>query len=164
MMAFIVVTVVLGGVAIPASPAAWVNADGVVFAPIDPIMRRIAQSIEIDPRDRAIKLERCGRTVVLRIDKDAILEPDGTTYVRLANVVRGLGGSIGFDAVRKVVTIEMPPSQPVSTPTPFNAANPTVAPTTVFTPQPVSTPRPTVTGIPEPRRTPVPAIPSFGKP
>jgi len=90
-----------------------------------------------------------------------IAEPDGTIYVRLGTVVRDLGGSASFDAVRKVVTIEMPAPSPVTTATPFNPANPSVAPTMVFTPQPVPMPRPTPSGIPQPRRTPVPVVPSY---
>lgn len=161
MIAFIVVTVVLGGVPIPASQPAWLSADGIVFAPLDPFVRRIARSIEIDAQDGDIAIDRWGRKIVIHVGKDAIVEPDGTIYVRLARVVRGLGGSISFDAVRKVVEIEMPGPQPVSTPTPFNSLNPTVTPTTIFTPQPTVTPRPTISGVPRPRRTPVPAVPSF---
>jgi hypothetical protein len=98
---------------------------------------------------------------VVRSPLDVIVEDDGTIYVRLGTVVRDLGGSASFDAVRQVVTIEMPGPTPVATATPFNPANPSVAPTMVFTPQPVTTPRPSATGIPQPRRTPVPVVPSF---
>jgi hypothetical protein len=160
-IAFIVVTVVLAGVPIPASHPAWVSGDGFVFAPLDPIVSSLAQRVELDAQDGAITLERDGRRIVVRPSEDAVRESDGTVYVRLGTVVRELGGSIGFDAVRKVVTIEMPDPLPVTTATPFNPANPSVAPTTVFTPQPRTTPRPTPSGIPQPRRTPVPVIPSY---
>lgn len=161
MIAFIVVTVVLGGVAVPASQPAWLRGDGVVFAPIDPIVRRIAQTIEVDTARGEVLIERGDRKAIVRIATDAVVKPDGSIYVRLAPVVRSLGGSISFDAVRKVVAIEMPASQPVATPTPYNTSIPAVAPTTIFTPQPTTAPRPVVSGSPQPRRTPVPAAPSY---
>ena len=161
MIAFIVVTVVLGGISLPSSQPAWVSRDGFVYAPIDPIVRRIAERVQVDPQGGTVTFERNGRYGVVRPPVDVIAEPDGTIYVRLGTVVRDLGGSASFDAVRKVVTIEMPAPSPVTTATPFNPANPSVAPTMVFTPQPVPTPRPTPSGIPQPRRTPVPVVPSY---
>lgn len=161
MIAFIVVTVVLGGISLPSSQPAWVSPEGFVYAPIDPIVRTLAQSVQIDPQDLAVTIERNGRHALIRSPGDVIVEEDGTIYVRLGTVVRDLGGSVSFDRVRKVVTIQMPGPSPVATPTPFNPANPSVAPTMVFTPQPVPTPRPTISGIPQPRRTPVPVVPSY---
>lgn len=161
MIAFIVVTVVLAGISLPSSQPAWIGPDGFVYAPLDPIVRAVAQSVQVDPRDLAITLERNGRRAMVRSPGGVIAEADGTIYVRLGTVVRGLGGSVSFDRVRKVVTIQMPGPSPVETPTPFNPANPSVAPTMIFTPQPVTTPRPTPSGIPQPRRTPIPVIPSY---
>ena len=161
MIGFIVVTVVLGGIPLPASQPAWVSPEGYVYAPIDPIVRRVAQRVQVDPQDLAVTIERDGKRVVLASRPDVIAESDGTIYVRLGTVVRDLGGSVSFDAVRKVVTIEMPAPLPVATATPFNPANPSVAPTMVFTPQPTTTPRPAPTAIPQPRRTPIPVIPSY---
>ncbi len=132
-----------------------------MYAPIDPIVRTVAQSVQIDPQDHAVTVERDGKRAVVRSPDDVIAEPDGTVYVRLGTVVRDLGGSVSFDRVRKVVTIEMPGPSPLATPTPFNPANPSVAPTMIFTPQPVTTPRPAPSGIPQPRRTPVPVVPSY---
>ncbi len=132
-----------------------------MYAPIDPIVRAVAQSVQVDPQDLAVMIERNGKRAILRSPDDVIAEGDGTIFVRLGTVVRGLGGSVSFDGVRKVVTIEMPGPSPVTTPTPFNPANPSVAPTMVFTPQPVTTPRPASSGIPQPRRTPIPVIPSY---
>lgn len=159
-----VVTVLLGGVPIPTSRPAWLDARGFVFTPLDPIVVRLAQVVEIDREEGHVTLRRDDKSVVVRFGPDAIAEPDGTIYVRLGPVVRGLGGTATFDAVRKVVTIEMPQAQAVSTPTPFQPANPTVAPTTIFTPQPTVTPRPTPSGAPQPRRTPVPVVPSYPSP
>jgi len=160
-IAFIVVTVILGGISVPSSQPAWVSREGFVYAPVDPIVRAVAQSVQVDPRDLAVTIERNGKHAMLRSPDDVIAEADGTIYVRLGTVVRDLGGSVSFDRVRKVVTIEMPGPSAVATPTPFNPANPSVPPTMVFTPQPVTTPRPTLTGIPQPRRTPIPVTPSF---
>jgi hypothetical protein len=158
---FIVVTVLLAGAAIPSSRPAWVSAEGYVYAPVDPIVRTIAQTVELAGDDSTITIAREGKQSVLRAPQNLIVESDGTIYVKLGPVVRELGGSISFDAVRKVVTIVMPADVPVNTPTPFNPSNPTVAPTMVFTPQPTVTPRPTPTGIPQPRRTPLPVVPSY---
>jgi hypothetical protein len=155
------VSVVLGGVLVPASRPAWVDSRGFVFAPVDPIVRRIAQLVRVDRTRDEVVVQRDGRSVVMRFGPEAVVEPDGTIYLRLGPVVRGLGGRLSFDAVRKVVAIEMPAPGPVTTPTPFQPTNPTVAPTTVFTPQPIVTPRPSPSGIPQPRRTPVPVVPSF---
>ncbi|MGA3038738.1 MAG: hypothetical protein ABSE64_14800 [Vulcanimicrobiaceae bacterium] len=161
MIALIVVTIVLGGIALPSSQPAWVSPDGFVYAPIDPIVRSIAQSVQVDPRDLAVTIEGNGKRAVLASPVDVVAQADGTIYVRLGTAVRDLGGSASFDSVRKVVTIEMPGPSPVISPTPFNPANPTVAPTMVFTPQPTTTPRSTPSGVPQPRRTPVLVAPSF---
>jgi hypothetical protein len=161
MIALIVVTVVLGGISLPSSQPAWVSPQGFVYAPIDPIVQSIAQSVQVDPRDLAVTIERNGKRAVLASPEDVVAQADGTIYVRLATVVRDLGGSASFDSVRKVVTIEMPGPAPVTSPTPFNPANPSVAPTMIFTPQPTTTPRPAPSGIPQPRRTPVLVVPSY---
>lgn len=155
-----VVTVLLGGVPVAASRPARII-DGFVVVPIDPFVRRVAQIVRIDTVEGTIVMERNSAVVERRLGKDAVAVPDGTIYVRLAPVVRGLGGSVTFDAVRKVAAVEMPEGGPVVTPTPFDPLNPTVPPRRIFTPEPTVTPRPTLSGIPQPRRTPVPAVPSF---
>jgi len=160
-IAFIVVTVVLGGIWLPSSQPSWLSPQGFVYAPLDPIVRTIARSVQVDPQDLTVTIERDGKRAVVRSPADVIADADGTIYVRLGTVVRELGGSARFDSVRKVVTIEMPGPSPVTSPTPFNPSNPSVAPTMVFTPQPTTTPRPTPSGIPQPRRTPIPVEPSF---
>jgi hypothetical protein len=161
MASIVAVTVLLAGVPVPASRPAWVDARGLIYAPLDPIVTRLARTVEVDRSDGDVVIQQGSRRVVLRIGVDAIAQADGTVYVRLAPVVRGLGGSVTFDAERKVVSIEMPQVAPLTTPTPFQPSNPTVAPTDVFTPQPITTPRPTPTGVPQPRRTPVPVTPSY---
>ena len=155
-----VVTVLLGGLPVPASRPARII-DGFVVVPIDPFIRRLARIVRINASDGTIVMERNGAVVERRLGRDAISTPDGTIYVRLAPVVRGLGGSVVFDAVRKVAAVEMPEPGTVVTPTPFDPLNPTVPPRRIFTPEPTVTPRPTLSGIPQPRRTPVPVVPSF---
>ena len=154
------VTVLLDGVPIAASRPARVIA-GAVTVPLDPFVRRVAQLVRVDRSARSVFVQRDGNSVVLRFGDDATLEADGTIYVRLAPVVRGLGGTVTFDAQRKVAAVAMPQPLPVVTPTPFDPALPTVEPRRIFTAEPTVTPRPTLSGIPQPRRTPVPAIPSY---
>lgn len=155
-----VVTVLVGGLPVPASRPARII-DGFVVVPLDPFVRRLAQTVRIDTGQGTIVMQRNNAVVERRLGKDAFTVPDGTIYVRLAPVVRGLGGSVSFDAVRKVAAVEMPEPGPVVTPTPFDPLNPTVPPRRIFTPEPSVTPRPTLSGIPQPRRTPVSAVPSF---
>ena len=163
MVGLVLVTVLLGGEPVAASRPARII-DNFVVVPLDPFIRRIAQSIEVDPAQGTIVVERQTNSIVLRLMRDAVRMPEGTIYVRLAQVVRGLGGSVTFDGVRKVAAVEMPQAPPIVTPTPFDPSNPSVTPRRVFTPEPTVTPRPTLTGIPQPRRTPVPVVPSFPLP
>jgi len=155
----VVVTVLLCGVPVPASRPARVQA-AVVVVPIDPFVLRIAREVTIDPPGGWAVIRRGAREVRVRLAAGA--GGDGeTAYVPLATVVRGLGGSIVFDAVRKVAAIEMPGPGPIVTPTPYDPSNPTVPPRSIFTPEPTVTPRPTLSGIPQPRRTPLEVVPSF---
>ena len=160
MIALLVVTVLLGGAPISATRPARI-VDGYVVVPLDPFVQRVAQFVQVDRDAGKIVVERDARSLVLHVGPEAIASADGTVYVRLAPVVRGLGGTVTFDAVRKVAAIEMPQMRPLVTPTPFDPTNPSVAPRRIFTPEPTVTPRPTLSGIPQPRRTPVPAVPSF---
>lgn len=156
MIALIVVTVLLRGVPIATSQPAYLSGN-VVLAPLDPVIDRIAQSVESG--SQAIVIRRGDRAVRVTLGKDSF-ERDGTVYVPLRLVVDGLGGSVRYDALRRTATIDMPQPGVLSTPTPFDRTVPTVAPTAVFTAQPTVTPRPTPSGIPRPRRTPIPAAPS----
>lgn len=159
-IALLVVTVLLGGAPVSASRPARI-VDGYVMVPLDPFVRRVAQLVRIDREAGTVVVERDARSLVLRLGPEAIATDDGTVYVRLAPVVRGLGGTVTFDAVRKVAAIEMPEARPLVTPTPFDPNDPSVAPRRIFTPEPTVTPRPTTSGIPQPRRTPVPVSPSY---
>ena len=159
MIALIVVTVVFAGMPIASSEPAFLQRE-TVLAPLVPVISRIAQLVDVGA-DGTVFIERGERSVRLHLGGNAFVEPDGSVYVPLAEVVRGLGGSVRYDAVRRVAAIDMPASTVLATPTPFDQSVPTVAPTAVFTPQPRATPRPTPSGIPRPRRTPVPVVPSY---
>lgn len=157
MIGLIVVTVLLQGVPLVAAHPAYLNSEDVVVAPLVPIVRDVARTIDVE--GDAIRIRRGLRSVTLVIGRDA-RESGGILYVPLARVVRALGGSVSYDPVRRVLAIEMPQSAVLSTPTPFDALAPTVQPTAVFTPAPSFTPKPTPSGIPRPRRTPIPVTPS----
>jgi hypothetical protein len=79
------------------------------------------------------------------------------TYVALGPVLRGLGARVEFDRARRLIVVRSPRPVGIRSPAPFDPQAPQVAPTTVFTPEPVPTPRPVWTGSPRPRRTPIPA-------
>jgi hypothetical protein len=161
-IAIIVVTVVFHGLPIAASHQAYVR-DGAVFAPLNPVVTAIARSVSVDGRGD-ILVRRGDRVARLHIGRDGFQLDDGTVYVRLARVVRDLGGSVSYDPVRRVVAIVMPGRRALSTPTPYVGRAPSVAPTAVFTPQPAVTARPASSGTPRPRRTPVPVLPSYPAP
>ncbi|MBV8602254.1 MAG: hypothetical protein JO359_11885 [Candidatus Eremiobacteraeota bacterium] len=128
--------------------------------PLDPFVRRLARLVRVDRGAGSILIAGDRTSIVLRFDAVAERDGDGAIYVRLAPLVRALGGEIAFDGVRKVAAVTMPQALPVTTPTPFDPSDPTVTPRRIFTPEPTVTPRPTLSGIPQPRRTPVPAVPS----
>lgn len=162
MISIIVVTVVFHGLPIAALHPAYVK-DGTVFAPLQPIVEKIARSTSVDAGGD-VTVTRGNRTARLRIGRGAYELNDGTVYVPLARVVRVLGGSVDYDPVRRVAAILMPEAGALSTPSPYDRAAPTVAPTAVFTPQPTVAPRATPSGTARPRRTPVPVVPSYPAP
>ena len=160
MAGLVVVTVLIGGVPVPSSPPAFIR-DGIVVVPVDPIVRELAEEVTVDAARRTVAVRLGERSAVVRLSKTPPADPVDPIYVPLAPIVRGLGGTVRFDAVRKVAAVEMPPAGPVASPTPFDPANPSVAPRTIFTPQPIPTRRPSPSGHPQPRRTPIPVVPSF---
>ncbi|MBV8150369.1 MAG: hypothetical protein JOY59_02335 [Candidatus Eremiobacteraeota bacterium] len=156
-----IVTVLLNGVPLPASRPAVIQA-GTVMVPVDPFIRRIAREVTVDPSTGTLLVRRDDRNVRVHVGAAASEDLDAV-YVPLAGVVRGLGGSLSFDTVRKVAAVEMPGPGLVVTPTPYDSSSaPSIAPIqrSSPTPQPTPTPRPTLSGIPQPRRTPVPEVPS----
>lgn len=125
--------------------------DGRVFAPLEPVLLRLADRAWIE--GSTLVIQRDGRSV-------RVLLPGGqrseSAYVAIGPLVRRLGDTIAYDARRRVLEVwTVAPT--VTAPTPFEAAAPSAPPSEVFTPAPVSTPRPVWSGPPLPRRTPLPA-------
>ena len=143
------VTMLIDGRPLPTYFRAYV-AGGRVFAPLEPVLLRLADSAWIE--GSTLVISRDGRIV-------RVLLPGGDrgegAYVEVGPLVRGLGDAVAYDGKRRVLEV-WTPGPTVSSPTPFDSSAPTAPPQTVFTPQPVATPRPLWTGPPLPRRTPLP--------
>jgi hypothetical protein len=150
------VTIVVNGTIAASSAPARIRA-GRVVAPLTPIVVRLVARAAYDPGTATVRIERGGTRMVVPV---AFVEND-MPYVALGPVVRGIGGSAVFDSPTKTLTVLLGPAQTIATPPPFDPALPRVAPTTVFTPSPPpATPRSTESGVPRPRRTAIPALPS----
>ena len=165
MLAELAVTIVLDGRAIEGSRGASLR-DGVVVAPLDPYVRRIADQIETAGPAGRIVISRDDATIVIAIGSPlaecgptAVRLPiapfvrDGEPNIPLAATARALGASVIYDARAHSVYIAFA-HRPVSTMTPFVGYTP---PADVVTFSPTSTPAPrvVVTGRPRPRRTPI---------
>ena len=124
--------------------------DGRVFAPLEPILLRLADRAWIE--GSTLVVQRDGRSV-------RVLLPWGDrsegAYVAVGPLVRRLGDAIAYDAKRRRLEVWTVAST-VRLPTPYDADAPTLPPRAVFTPQPIATPRPVWSGPPLPRRTPLP--------
>lgn len=144
-------TVVLDGKTVRSYTGAFESA-GRVYAPLRPFVTGIADAMWFEGDSLVIVRE--GRTVIVRLPSR---EPDALdhAYVPLAPILRSLGEIVEYLPVGRVV-VRSPYVPVVATPTPFDAAAPSAAPSAVFTPAPVATPRPVWTGSPLPRRTPIP--------
>jgi hypothetical protein len=82
--------------------------------------------------------------------------------VALAPLLRCLGAELHWDAAAKTLAVSFSGPVSVQTLPVFDPNAPQVRPTVIFTPEPAPpTPRTLVTGVPRPRRTAVPAIPSL---
>jgi len=151
------VTVVLNGTILPSFAPARLDA-GRVVAPLETIVADLAGSASYLPGARTIALERDGRRIVAGV----VFVRDGTPYVLLAPLVRELGGSVHFDTRTKTFAIALGTDRTLRTPEPFDPRAPQVSPTALFTPEPPRpTPRAVATGVPQPRRTAIPAVPSL---
>jgi len=151
------VAVVLNGAILPSFAPAELDA-GRVVAPLETIVAALSTSATYAPGARAIELVRDGH----RFEVAVVCVRDGTPYVLLAPLVRELGGSVRFDTQTKTIAISLTRDRRLGTPAPFDPRAPQVAPTTIFTPEPPRpTPRAVATGVPQPRRTAIPAVPSW---
>jgi hypothetical protein len=150
------VTIVVNGTIATSSAPALIRA-GRVVAPLTPIVVRLVARAAYEPATATVRIERGGTRIVVPV----AFVKDDTPYVELGPVIQGIGGSAVFDSPTKTLTVVLGPAQTIATPPPFDPALPRVTPTTVFTPSPPpATPRSTESGIPHPRRTAIPALPS----
>ena len=151
------VTVVLNGTIVPSFAPAQLDA-GRVVAPLQSVVSDLATCTSYVPGARTIELVRSGRRIVA----DVVFVADGTPYVALGALVRKLGGSVQFDTRSKTIAIELAPERVLETPAPFDPRAPQASPTAIFTSEPPRpTPRAVATGVPQPRRTAIPAVPSW---
>jgi hypothetical protein len=118
---------------------------------------RLVSRAAYEPATETVELERGAARIVVPV---AFVEND-MPYVELGPIIRSIGASAAFDATTKTLTVILTPAGAIATPPPFDPTLPRVEPTMVFTPSPPpATPRSTESGLPRPRRTAIPALPS----
>lgn len=143
------VTVAINGRPVAAyhRPYLW---DGRVYAPVQPFVTSVAYRLWYE--GDVLVVSRAGREARIRLLPRA---PGALAdvYVPVASILRALGARVTYAALRLDVQVTY---VPLSSPTPFDAMQPSAPPQTVFTPIPSPTPRPVWTGSPLPRRTPLP--------
>jgi hypothetical protein len=150
------VTIVLNGSIVASVASARIGA-GRVVAPLSPIVVRLASSVSYDPATATVTIQRNDRRIVV----PAAFVEDDMPFVELGPIVQRLGGSATFDTRTKTLAINMRAADPIATPAPFDRTLPQPVPTSIFTPAAgPSTPRAIETGVPRPRRTAIPAVPS----
>jgi hypothetical protein len=131
-------------------------AGGRVFAPVDPLLMRLADRLWFD--DGTLIVQRDGRRIRVRLAHGAATALSAA-YIPVGAVLRALGLAVRYDNGQHRLIVNVPVAAVVTSPTPFNPTVPTVLPTAVFTPTPSITPRPVWTGSPLPRRTALPFPP-----
>jgi hypothetical protein len=150
------VTIVVNGTIVTSSAPARIRA-GRVIAPLTPIVVRLVARAAYEPATATVEIERGAVRIVVPV---AFIE-NGMPYVELGPVVRAIGASAAFDSPTKTLMVVVGPAQTIATPSPFDPTQPRVEPTIVFTPSPPpATPRSTESGVPHPRRTAIPVLPS----
>jgi hypothetical protein len=144
--------VVLNGAIVHSYAPAYV-VRGHVVAPLEPYVTAVAASIGYSGSELIVT--RGDRFAQLPMAANTAPAQWAQTYVEIAPLLRSLGARVAYDPQSRRLEIDTAKIV-VVTPTPFNPAVPTAAPSMVFTPSPVATPRPEVSGKPAPRRTPLP--------
>ena len=128
-----------------------------VYAPVRPLLTRLADRLWYDGENLVI--ERDGRRARVRIRAGAFPGQLDGVYVMVGPVLQALGATVRFDAAARRLFVNVSPRAILASPTPFNAAVPSIAPSAIFTPAMPATPRPIWTGSPLPRRTALPVPP-----
>jgi hypothetical protein len=146
------VTVRLDGLPLPSYVHAYV-ADGRVYAPVRPLVAKLADRLWFD--GNVLVIVRDGRTV--RVPMQA-RTPDAldSAFVAIAPVLRAMGESVSYNAGERALDVRSARADGITQPQPFTPG-PSSPPRVVFTPDPVPTPKPVWSGSPLPRRTPLPA-------
>ena len=149
------VGVSLDGHPLPAYVRAYVSG-GRVYVPVAPLLTHLADRIWF--QGDTLVVQRGERRVRI------LLEPRyraqlRAAYVPAAATLRALGAMPAYDGAQHRLDVTVSRLAVIATPTPFNAALPSIAPSAVFTPQMPTTPRPVWTGTPMPRRTALPFPP-----
>jgi hypothetical protein len=147
------VTVVLDGAPAPSAPPARL-VGGRVLAPIA-LIARLADRVTV-AADGGLTAQRGERACVART-----IGAEGAAFVELAPLARCLGATVSWDAASRTLGLAFARAAQSREHPAFDPRAPQVAPTTIFTPEPVRTPRVLVTGSPIPRRTAIPVTPSF---
>jgi hypothetical protein len=139
--------------------AAYVRAyffEGRVYAPLSPLVTRLADRVWFDGPDAII--QRDGHRIRV---KSAAVDPAALhgVYVAVGPVLRALGATVRYEPSGHRLAVQLAEHTVVALPTSFNPREPSPMPTAVFTPAVVPTPRPIWTGSPLPRRTGLPFPP-----
>lgn len=145
---------------------------GTVVAPLDPYLTGLAESVRIDAIEGTIQFVRGDAIVTVTVGRRqarfgaaSVALPiapylrEGAPFIPLASVARALGAGVAYDRRSRTLTIVPPPEPPLRTPSPYVAV-PGAASQRPFRVDPTSTPRPSFSGTPQPRRTPIEAVPS----
>jgi hypothetical protein len=161
------VSVVVNGALVTGSVPA-VLSHGTVVAPLDPYVRAIATRLSFPVESDTIVVQRGSRILTLSLgSRRARTGPSeaelpiapylraGAVIIPLATTARALGATVGYDARSQTLAIAFP-ELPLATLAPASPAPPPPAELRTFAPTPTPAPQPTITGIPKPRRTPIP--------
>jgi len=124
---------------------------GRIMAPVIPFVTRCADRVGYQQKAMVIRRDDHLARVVTGVVEPRTLQ---AYYIAVAAPLRSLGAQISYDARSRTLFVRCLPRAPLRTMR-ANEQAPHVAPTTVFTPEPLPTPRPVYTGSPHPRRTPI---------
>ncbi len=163
----VVVSIVINGALVTGSTPALLSR-GVVVAPLDPYVRAIATRLSFPVASDTIVVQRGSRILTLSLgSRRARMGPSeaelpiapylraGAVIIPLATTARALGATVGYDARSHSLAIGFA-ELPLATLAPVSPVPPPPAELRTFAPTPTPAPQPTISGIPKPRRTPIP--------